>query len=325
MTNQRPLVREIDSDNDFVNSEKTINPVNNQDPSFPFDIQNDRIRFQLIIVRNQKGYYDLVEKKFIPIQKFRELIDEITPNNSLEIRPDNSIYTDNVKKRINQNLSYMHQNKKDSYSVKLLKYISNRFLSSQPNRDIFSAILFVDIVKSTNLANTLEPDKMSSLIRVFSQEMSLLISKHSGFVLKYAGDAAIAFFPILTNVEDMCQNAIRCAKAMNNLVRIVINPSFVKFRLPEIKIRVGVEAGNNQIVFFGGDPDLIGTTITMTSKICPVTKPSHTAIGEEIFKKLRESQQIQFLQEYSDSTKLPYANSNTGKDYVVYLSSNAVS
>ena len=293
-------------------------------PLFPFDIQSDRSRFQSTIVRNQKGYYDLVEKKFISTQLMKALIDELKPDDSFQIKSD-SVIIDKIKKRINQNLSFMQKNARDSYSVKLLKYFSNRFLSSQSEQNITTAILFVDIVKSTNLATTLTPDEMSSLVRVFSLELSILISKHSGFVLKYAGDAVIAYFPIINNVEETCQNAIRCAKSMNLLIKHAMNPAFEKFGLPEIKIRVGVEVGKNQIVFFGSDPDLIGSTITMAAKIYPVTNPSQIAIGEEIFKKLRESQQIQLLQEYSDTKKLPYTNSSTGKEYVVYLTKDGFS
>ncbi|MDH3765705.1 MAG: adenylate/guanylate cyclase domain-containing protein [Nitrosopumilus sp.] len=133
----------------------------------------------------------------------------------------------------------MQKNTRNSYCITLLKYLSNRFLSSQSDQNISTAILFVDIVKSTNLTTTLTPDEMSSLIRVFSQEISILISKHSGFVLKYAGDAAIAYFPISHNAEKICQNVIRCAKSMNLLIKHAINPVFEKFDLPEIKIRVG--------------------------------------------------------------------------------------
>ena len=286
---------------------------------FPFDIQNDRLRFQSATVKNQKGYYDLAEKKFISAQIMRELIDELKPNSSFEIRPKDDEYIEKIKKRINQNLSFMQKNTRDSYSTKLLKYFSNRFLSSQSEQNINTIILFVDIVKSTNLANTLTPDEMSSLIRVFSQEISILISKYSGFVLKYAGDAAIAYFPILDNTEDAYRNAVKCAKSMNLLIKYIINPAFEKFGLPQIKIRVGLEAGNNQIVFFGPEPDLIGSTITMTSKIYPLAEPSQIAIGEEIFKKLNGLSN-QFSQIQSDSKKIPYINSSTGKEYAVYLS-----
>jgi len=286
---------------------------------FPFDIQNDRLRFQLTTVQNQKGYYDLVEKRFISAQKMQKLLDELKPDNDFEIKPDDFVLIDKIKKRITKNLSLAQKNTRDSYSTKFLKYLSNRFLSSQSEQNMLTVILFVDIVKSTNLANTLTPDEMSSLVRVFSQEISILISKHSGFVLKYAGDAAIAFFPISKNPEAMCHNAIRCARSMNLLIKHALNPVIEKFGLPAIKIRVGLESGSDQIVFFGPEPDLIGNTITMTSKIYPLADPSQIAIGEEIYMKLDEPAS-HFSQINSDSKTLPYTNSKTGNKYEVYLS-----
>ena len=283
-----------------------------------FDISSDRTRFQSTTVQNKKGYYDLVEKKFISSQKILKLINELKPDDSFEITPNDSILIDKIKKRIAQNLSFMQNNSRDSYSIKFLRYVSNRFLSSQSDPNLLSAILFVDIVKSTNLANILSPDAMSSLVRVFSQEISILISKHSGFVLKYAGDAVIAFFPISKDTNKMCQNVVSCAKSMNLLIKYVINPVFEKFGLPKIQIRVGIESGNSQIVFFGQEPDLIGSTITMTSKIYPLAEPCQIAIGEEVYKKLNGAAS-HFSQIQSDS-EFSHINPNTNKKYEVYLS-----
>ncbi len=97
----------------------TIPKINDPLP-FPFDIQNDRLRFQSTTVQNQKGYYVLVEKKFISTQKMQGLIDELKPDDSFEIKPDNSIIIGKIKKRINQNLSFMQKNTRDSF-YKIIK------------------------------------------------------------------------------------------------------------------------------------------------------------------------------------------------------------
>ncbi|MDH3765704.1 MAG: hypothetical protein OER82_07820 [Nitrosopumilus sp.] len=76
-------------------------PKNNDPLPFPFDIQNDRLRFQSTIMQNQKGYYDLVEKKFISSKTMQRLIDELKPDDSFEIKPEDPIIIDKIKKRIN--------------------------------------------------------------------------------------------------------------------------------------------------------------------------------------------------------------------------------
>src|SRR5215469_13760705 len=55
-------------------------------------------------------------------------------------------------------------------------------------------ILEVDLVESTRLLMTLPVDRLATIIQAFSQEMSLMIAAYGGYVLKYVGDAILAFF-----------------------------------------------------------------------------------------------------------------------------------
>ena len=50
------------------------------------------------------------------------------------------------------------------------------------------AVLYVDIVGSTKMSMALPSDKLSIMIRSFSQEMSYVIEKFGGYVLKFVGD-----------------------------------------------------------------------------------------------------------------------------------------
>ena len=57
-------------------------------------------------------------------------------------------------------------------------------------------ILHIDIVDSTKLSMTLPVNRLATIIQGFSQEMSMIISTYGGYVLKYIGDAILAFFII---------------------------------------------------------------------------------------------------------------------------------
>jgi adenylate cyclase len=159
-----------------------------------------------------------------------------------------------------------------TYSQAFLKYITNRFLSLWPEQEINTTVLYVDIVGSTKLATSLRSEELSGLIKVFSEEMAVTISKHAGFVLKYAGDAVIAFFPELKDFGNMAENAIRCARSMNMLITHSLNPMFSSFGLPKISVRIGIDVGKNRIVVLGSEPDLIGHSITIASKILPLAQ-----------------------------------------------------
>jgi class 3 adenylate cyclase len=57
-------------------------------------------------------------------------------------------------------------------------------------------VLHVDLVGSTKMSMTLSIDKLSAIIRAFAQEISSAISSYGGYVLKYIGDAVLAYFVI---------------------------------------------------------------------------------------------------------------------------------
>ena len=58
-------------------------------------------------------------------------------------------------------------------------------------------ILNVDLVASTKLSMTLPLDRLTTLIQSFNQEMSLIVKDFRGFILKYVGDAVLAFFVVV--------------------------------------------------------------------------------------------------------------------------------
>jgi adenylate cyclase len=60
-------------------------------------------------------------------------------------------------------------------------------------------ILNVDLVSSTRLSMTLPLDRLTMIIQAFNQEMSMIIKAFNGYVLKYVGDAVLAFFIVPRN------------------------------------------------------------------------------------------------------------------------------
>lgn len=70
-------------------------------------------------------------------------------------------------------------------------------LDKYANLKINFVILNVDLVASTKLSMTLPLDRLTRLIQSFNQEMSLIVKEFGGFVLKYVGDAVLAFLLLL--------------------------------------------------------------------------------------------------------------------------------
>ena len=58
-------------------------------------------------------------------------------------------------------------------------------------------VLHVDLVGSTKMAMRLPLDRLTMIIQAFNQEMSLAVKAVGGYILKYVGDAVLAFFVIV--------------------------------------------------------------------------------------------------------------------------------
>jgi adenylate cyclase len=76
------------------------------------------------------------------------------------------------------------------------------------------AVLFADIVGFTGMAETMAPEAVMSLLRLFHERMTAQIFACGGTVDKYIGDAIVAVFGVPTPSENDAANALICADAM---------------------------------------------------------------------------------------------------------------
>lgn len=297
-----------------------LTAANKQQTTFPFGLTTSKVKLEPHTDEGEKGYYDVIEKKFVPLENLESVIAQVKPVEKFEVlTPDDAFVIESLT-RVQRNFSLYKRKLSDSYSQAFLKYVSNRFLSLWPEQEINAAILYVDIVGSTKLATSLKSEELSGLIKVFSEEMSVTISKHAGFVLKFAGDAVIAFFPELKDFGNMTENAVRCAKSMNMLITHSINPMFTSFGLPKINVRIGIDVGKNRIIVLGSEPDLIGHSITIASKILPLAQPNQMTLGDEAYKMLSPEIASQFIKITPDDKRWSYNHPTTGKLYPIYFS-----
>ena len=76
------------------------------------------------------------------------------------------------------------------------------------------AVLFVDIVGFTQMAERTPPEAVVTMLRQFHNRMTAQIFAHGGTVEKYIGDAIFAVFGLPTENPDDASNALRCAAGM---------------------------------------------------------------------------------------------------------------
>src|SRR5438309_8052511 len=76
------------------------------------------------------------------------------------------------------------------------------------------AVLFIDIVGFTRMAETMPPEAVVTMLRVFHDRMTAQIFACGGTVEKYIGDAIFAVFGLPSAGPDDAANALRCADGM---------------------------------------------------------------------------------------------------------------
>jgi len=77
-----------------------------------------------------------------------------------------------------------------------------------------AAVLFVDLVDFTAMAETMEPERVFVLLRSFHHRMCRIVFAHDGTIDKYIGDAVLATFGTPQPGERDATNALRCALDM---------------------------------------------------------------------------------------------------------------
>jgi adenylate cyclase len=160
---------------------------------------------------------------------------------------------------------------------------SDNFLRKHVSQKLPMVVMFVDLVGSTDMALLLPPEKLGIIISSFSQEMRSVIRHHSGYVLKYVGDAVIGYFIAEENPLVVSDNSVNCAKTMMDIIDRGINPILSEYDYPELHVKIGMDFGENVVVRYGADEvrshvDILGPAVSIAAKITSIAKPNQILV-----------------------------------------------
>ena len=201
---------------------------------------------------------------------------------------------------------------------------SDEFLREHVNEKIPMAVMFVDLVGSTDMSLSLPEEKVAMIVSSFAQEMAIAVKQHSGYTLKFVGDAVIGYF-IHKSALMASDNAISCAQTMIKIIEDGINPILNNYEYPELFIKIGVDYGESMVMRYGKDKarshvDLLGPVMNIAAKVQNKAKPQQIMIGEDIYNKIHPTSQKNFELKVWDKDSWNYRNRHTGKLYPVYAS-----
>jgi predicted ATPase/class 3 adenylate cyclase len=130
-----------------------------------------------------------------------------------------------------------------------------------------ATVLFVDIVDSTSLVSTSDPEVVRRRVTQYFDRVSHCIETHGGTVEKFAGDAVMAAFGVPQAHEDDAERALRAALGIIDAVREL-----------ELEARIGVEAG--EVVTGAGDSTFAtGEAVNLAARLQQVAEPGQILVG----------------------------------------------
>jgi class 3 adenylate cyclase/tetratricopeptide (TPR) repeat protein len=130
-----------------------------------------------------------------------------------------------------------------------------------------ATVLFVDIVDSTGLVRTADPEVVRRRVGQYFERVSHCIAVHGGIVEKFVGDAVLAAFGIPQAHEDDAERAARAALAMLDAVHSL-----------GLEARIGLEAGE-LVVDESESSFATGEAVNLAARLQQTAKPGEILAG----------------------------------------------
>src|SRR5919109_3382542 len=136
-----------------------------------------------------------------------------------------------------------------------------------------ATVLFADLVGSTALADSEDPERVRALLDRFYDAMAAEIARTGGTLEKFAGDAVMAVFGAPVALEDHAERALHAALAMQERLR--------RLFAGELEMRVGVNTGE---VVVGspreGSSFDTGDAVNVADRLQKAAEPGQVLAGE---------------------------------------------
>ncbi|MGO9925429.1 MAG: adenylate/guanylate cyclase domain-containing protein [Mycobacterium sp.] len=135
-----------------------------------------------------------------------------------------------------------------------------------------AAVLFIDLVGSTQLAESRPPQEVAEVLNDFFRIVVDAVDEHHGLINKFAGDAALAVFGVPLRARQPASAALATARALGTQLR----------QLPVVDFGIGVSAGR---VFAGNigaenryEYTVIGDAVNEAARLADLAKTADRRI-----------------------------------------------
>jgi adenylate cyclase len=175
-----------------------------------------------------------------------------------------------------------------------------KYLSPQVYQSIFSdtegqksaharknlTIFLSDIVQFTDLSDTLEPERLATIINSYLSEMASIALDCGGTIDKFIGDAVLVFFGDPES-EGETEDALKCVEmALRMRARVAeLQKYWHKLGVPQgLHVRMGITSGFCTVGNFGSEQRLdytvLGSPVNLAARLQGLAEPDAIFIEE---------------------------------------------
>src|SRR6478736_1704905 len=142
-------------------------------------------------------------------------------------------------------------------------------MASSAHRKVVT-VLFCDVVGSTSLGESLDPEALQGLLVRYFEQMKGIVESHGGSVEKFIGDAVMAVFGVPVAHEDDAMRACRAAVEMRQA-------------LPRLGVegRIGVNTG--EVLSDTEERLATGDAVNVAARLEQAAEPGEVLIGAQTF------------------------------------------
>src|SRR5436305_3777928 len=137
-------------------------------------------------------------------------------------------------------------------------------------------VLFCDIVGSTELGESIDPEALRTRLARYFEEMKAIVERHGGTVEKFIGDAVMAVFGVPQVHEDDALCAVRAAVEMRDA-------------LPELGVQARIGANTGEVVTGTEERLATGDAVNVAARLEQAAQPGEILIGEETLRLVRDA------------------------------------
>ncbi len=143
-----------------------------------------------------------------------------------------------------------------------------------------ATVIFADLVGSTALAGSQDPERTRALLERFYDAMTQEIEAAGGTIEKFVGDAVMAAFGAPTSLEDHAERALHAALAMQHRLGELFGEA--------LALRIGVNTGD---VVVGrpreGSSFVTGDPVNVAARLEQAAEPGDILVGERTVSAVR--------------------------------------